>query len=46
MSSQKQAKRRRRSKRDAAARYMVWLFSRPPWWKLWAVRKWRGEEPK
>lgn len=26
-------------------RYCAWLERRPPWWKFWAVRKWKGEEP-
>lgn len=55
MSSQKQCHRLRRAFKwvDEVAEESVhlqeriaWLEHRPPWWKFWAMRKWRKEEPK
>lgn len=55
MSSQKQWHRIRkalydyqdvRDENNALRARLVWLERRPPWWKFWAVRKWKGEEPR
>lgn len=53
MSSQKQWKRTRNFERfdrfcdlnalvDEQRARITWLQRRPPWWKFWAVRKWKG----
>lgn len=56
MSSQKQWHRARAGVMDTVRQLrreadfwherVTWLERRPPWWKFWAVRKWKGEEPR
>ena len=31
---------------DRLHKRVVWLENYPPWWKFWAVRQWREEEPE
>lgn len=55
MSSQKQSHRKREAEKTYAdlvkenaelRKWKSWAMSKPAWWRPWAVRKWKKEEPK
>jgi len=55
MSSQKQchrikkeikARQRMIDENDYLNAWKRWAMSRPPWWKPWAVKRWRIKEPQ
>lgn len=46
MSQRREKERRYWERIEREHEHSAWLSYRPPWWKFWAVRKWKREEPR